>query len=168
MSSAASVNSTPTGESAGPLAPSLVPTDLNAVWTSTLGVDAVCEANGISREDFLQGKGADATLLELFLVVMPRCPPLQYFPNVTSLRLMHLSLERIEQVQHLPRLRQLWLSENSIARIDGRFGVLLRGVAFGFGHTSRHEPSGSHKLVVHNSEITIWPEPPRLQIDRLS
>jgi Leucine-rich repeat (LRR) protein len=96
--------------------------DLSAVWNSNVGIDALCEANGVSREEFLQGRCSEIAALELFLLVVPKCPPLQYFPNLTSLRLMHLGLQRIEYLQHLPHLQLLWLQENDIAKIEGLDG----------------------------------------------
>ena len=102
----------------------MVPSDWVAkrrdAWASDDAIEVICESNGVTKEEFISGKGSsELRLLELFLITgFPTVPQLIHFPNLTQLRLMHIGLTKIDHLRSLRQLKALWLNENYISVIE--------------------------------------------------
>eukprot|EP01012_Entosiphon_sulcatum_P022397 TRINITY_DN2733_c0_g1_i1.p1 TRINITY_DN2733_c0_g1~~TRINITY_DN2733_c0_g1_i1.p1 ORF type:complete len:1527 (-),score=315.85 TRINITY_DN2733_c0_g1_i1:41-4621(-) len=81
-------------------------------------VRELCEANGLSREDFIHSHNRVETI-ELFLLAFPSLSCITWFPFLRELQVMHCEVAEIEGLGSCVNLERLWLNENSISRIQG-------------------------------------------------
>lgn len=81
-------------------------------------LDAICEANGWTREEFIMSRH-EFHEMELFLLQFgPSIPQLKFFPYLVSLQLHHVGLTEMKHIDTLVHLEVLWMSENDIQKIE--------------------------------------------------
>ncbi|KAJ9438372.1 Protein phosphatase 1 regulatory subunit SDS22-like protein [Diplonema papillatum] len=78
----------------------------------------ICEANGISKEDFAFNR-CQVETIELFLMDLPTMKPVSWFPSLVKLQVMHQDISVIEGLDQLVSLEYLWLNENHIGKLQG-------------------------------------------------
>ncbi|KAL4237983.1 Leucine-rich repeat-containing protein 9 [Mactra antiquata] len=101
----------------------------------------VCSNNGISFMKVING-GEDANrvdLLEVFFLGYPKMVGLNLFPNLRKLVIINQPLlQRIEGLQHIPKLNELWICECDIKRLEH------------FNHVKH-----LHKLYLYSNKIQV-------------
>lgn len=90
-------------------------------WAEDGDVAELCDANGISRDEFVRRRHQVETV-DLFMTSVRSVRCVEWFPNLVTLRLVHQDLSRIEGLEGLRCLEGLWLNENRIERIEGLHG----------------------------------------------
>eukprot|EP01062_Namystynia_karyoxenos_P058429 TRINITY_DN4997_c0_g3_i1.p1 TRINITY_DN4997_c0_g3~~TRINITY_DN4997_c0_g3_i1.p1 ORF type:complete len:1660 (+),score=672.78 TRINITY_DN4997_c0_g3_i1:84-4982(+) len=92
-----------------------------AAWADSPVVVDICDANGVSRDEFVHHR-ARVEQLEVFLMAVTSLRIVSWFPNLVRLQVMHQNLDRIEGLEQLQCLEYLWLNENNIPKIEGLQG----------------------------------------------
>ena len=81
-------------------------------------IEVILDQNGWSKDDFLLRR-QEFTGMELFLLnLAPNVPVIQYFHNLTTVKMMHVGLTDMCHLDKLPCLEKLWLSENNLSKIE--------------------------------------------------
>ncbi|XP_021258394.1 leucine-rich repeat-containing protein 9-like isoform X2 [Numida meleagris] len=81
-------------------------------------IKELCICNGLSYENIDQ-EGLKTTALEMFFSGYPRIVGMKYFPNLTTLTLVGQRIENITDLKHCLLLRELWIAECCLVKIDG-------------------------------------------------
>eukprot|EP00756_Hemistasia_phaeocysticola_P032666 Hpha_TRINITY_DN16421_c2_g8::TRINITY_DN16421_c2_g8_i1::g.159007::m.159007 len=101
-------------------APAPVPDHLRAslrAWAEDTEIAEVCEANGLTREDFARRRHS-VTSLELFLTPVRSLRPFEWFPCLRQLKVIQQDIASMQGIEGLRNLESLWLSDNKIAHIE--------------------------------------------------
>lgn len=77
----------------------------------------IAENSGWSLDDMTE-RPHEITAFELFLLNIPRVPELRLFPNLVTVKLTHIGLTSMLDLQQLRSVEELWLSENFITKIE--------------------------------------------------
>ena len=78
-----------------------------------------CTVNGVKFDKLQKGAGKNVTSLEMFFSGFPKIIGMEYFPSLQSLTLMGQAITELENLEHLPNLTELCVSECklSVSRI---------------------------------------------------
>ena len=79
-----------------------------------------CAINGVKFDKLQKGSGKNATKLEMFFSGFPKIIGMEYFPNLQSLMLMGQQIAVLENLDCLPNLTELCVSESklTVSRIE--------------------------------------------------
>eukprot|EP01059_Diplonema_ambulator_P035367 TRINITY_DN8290_c0_g1_i2.p1 TRINITY_DN8290_c0_g1~~TRINITY_DN8290_c0_g1_i2.p1 ORF type:complete len:1479 (+),score=580.35 TRINITY_DN8290_c0_g1_i2:85-4521(+) len=89
-----------------------------AAWHESGLLQEMCEANGVTRDEFLYNRH-QIEGLELFLTAMPTMVHVKWFTGLVKLQIIHQEVTIIEGLDQLENLEYLWLNENNISKIQG-------------------------------------------------
>ncbi|XP_078672195.1 leucine-rich repeat-containing protein 9-like isoform X1 [Branchiostoma floridae x Branchiostoma belcheri] len=78
----------------------------------------ICISNGLNFQK-LDNQVTSTTQLEMFFSGMPRMLGLDRFVNLTCLRINGQNIRKIEGLQHLAQLKELWVSECKLKETSG-------------------------------------------------
>ncbi|KAK7195744.1 Leucine Rich repeats (2 copies)/Leucine rich repeat [Novymonas esmeraldas] len=76
------------------------------------------ESNTWTVEEAMQ-RPDTITVMELFLLQVPRVPLVHFFPNLVTVKFMSIGLESMASFTTLTLVEELWLSDNNICVIEG-------------------------------------------------
>ena len=73
-----------------------------------------CTINGVKFDKLQKGSGKNVTRLEMFFSGFPQIIGMDYFPNLQSLTLMGQQIADLENLECLPNLTELCVSESKL------------------------------------------------------
>lgn len=73
-----------------------------------------CTINGVKFDKLQKGSGKNVTKLEMFFSGFPKIIGMEYFPNLQSLTLMGQQIAVLENLDCLPNLTELCVSESKL------------------------------------------------------
>ena len=73
-----------------------------------------CTINGVKFDKLQKGSGKNVTKLEMFFSGFPKIIGMEYFPNLLSLTLMGQQIAVLENLDCLPNLTELFVSESKL------------------------------------------------------
>jgi len=73
-----------------------------------------CTINGVKFDKLQKGSGKNVTRLEMFFSGFPQIIGMEYFPNLQSLTLMGQQIAVLENLDCLPNLEELCVSESKL------------------------------------------------------
>lgn len=80
-----------------------------------------CISNGINYERLVEeGCGGKVLELEMFFFGCPRIVGMQYFPNLTKLRIVNQKIGSMKGVDACTNLEELWICEGQLIKIEGK------------------------------------------------
>ncbi len=100
---------------------------LDALSAEEKAITVLCEANGIVRSE-LAKSGPRTELLEVFQYPFKQILGLKHFPNLKTLELLNLGIERMDggALEPCTKLERLWLIGSSIRRIGDSLQTCIR------------------------------------------
>ncbi|XP_039271513.2 leucine-rich repeat-containing protein 9-like [Styela clava] len=81
-------------------------------------IKEICVSNGFQYSQ-LASNGTSIKKLEMFFSGFPRIVGLVHFPHLTSLIIVGQTISKIENLEHCPELRELWIAECQLKTIHG-------------------------------------------------
>lgn len=73
-----------------------------------------CTINGVKFDKLQKGSGKNVTKLEMFFSGFPKIIGMEYFPNLQTLTLMGQQIANLENLDCLPNLTELCVSESKL------------------------------------------------------
>lgn len=73
-----------------------------------------CTINGVKFDKLQKGSGKNVTKLEMFFSGFPKIIGMEYFPNLQTLTLMGQQIAVLENLDCLPNLTELCVSESKL------------------------------------------------------
>eukprot|EP00906_Rhabdomonas_costata_P029729 RCo041993 len=106
----------------------------------------LCEANGISEEDFLHGR-RHVHYLEMFLTEFLSLNSLRWFPCIRELHLIHCGLTELGQgLSSCTALEQLWVNENELTSLRGLEGCTALRELYAYSNNLSGKVEGLESL----------------------